>query len=147
MSAERIASPIQARSRGRQSSCSTKTGSSLFAALTSLPFVFLRRLAQQHPLVGDAGAVVDAVVDREPVAEVLEHGAGRRLRDQLELRDDQPLEEDLHQEDLLLERVRVDHEPRHLVEVRVALARARRPRAISWSHASVWRDSSCTIVV
>src|ERR671924_175233 len=33
---------------------------------------------EQHLLVGHAGAVVDAVVGREPVAEVLEHGAARR---------------------------------------------------------------------
>ena len=78
MSADRIASPIQARSRGRQSSCATKTGSSLFAALTSFAFVFLAAIPQQHALVGDAGAVVDAVVDREAVAEVLEHGARAR---------------------------------------------------------------------
>jgi hypothetical protein len=39
--AERIAEPIQARSRGRQNSCSTNTGSSRLAAYTSWPFVFL----------------------------------------------------------------------------------------------------------
>src|ERR671937_2644374 len=34
-------------------------------------------LAQEHLLVGHPGAVVDAVVRRQPVAEVLEHGATR----------------------------------------------------------------------
>jgi hypothetical protein len=88
--------------------------------LDELVLRFLRRLAQKHALVGDAGAVMDAVVDREPLAHRLEHGPGRGLRDQLELRDDQPFEEDLHHEDLLLERVGPDHERRHLVEVGVA---------------------------
>src|SRR5262249_34585346 len=41
-----------------------------------------------------------------------------------ELGDDQPLEEDLHLEDLLLERVGVERHARELVEIRVALGRA-----------------------
>jgi heme-degrading monooxygenase HmoA len=65
--------------------------------------------------------VVDAVVDGEAVAEILEHRAARRARDQPEARDDQPLEEDLHQEDLLLEQVGLEEHVRELVEVRVAL--------------------------
>ena len=81
----------------------------------------LPRRLEQHPLVRHPGAVVDAVVDREPVAEVLEHRAARRARDQPEARDDQPLEEDLHEEDLLLEQVGLEEHVRELVEVRVAL--------------------------
>ena len=81
----------------------------------------LRRSLEQDALVGDAGAVVDAVVDREPVAEILEHGAARRAGDQAEARDDQALEEDLHLEDLLLERLRLERHLRQLVEVGVAL--------------------------
>src|SRR5436305_1126022 len=76
---------------------------------------------EQHPFVRHAGAVVDSVVDREAVAEILEHGPARRARDQSEAGDDQPLEEDLHQEDLLLEQVRLEEHVRDLVEVRVAL--------------------------
>ena len=93
------------------------------------------------------GAVVDAVVDREAVAEVLEDRAARRAGDQPEARDDQPLEEDLHEEDLLLEQVEVVEEhARELVEVRVALAGAADlPRSLS--QASTWRASSCAIVV
>src|SRR5919109_209968 len=79
---------------------------------------------EQHLLVGHAGAVVDAVVGREPVAEVLEHGAARRAGDEAEARDDQALVEDLHLEDLLLERVGLERHVRELVEVRVALRRA-----------------------
>ena len=48
----------------------------------------------------------------------------RRAGDQAEARDDQPLEEDLHQEDLLLEHVGLEEHVRELVEVRVALALA-----------------------
>ena len=146
MSADRIAPPIQARSRGRQSSCSTKTGRSTFAALTSFALVFLLACRRSSALVGNPGAVVNAVVEREPVAEVLEHGPRRGFRDQAELWDDQPLEEDLHQKDLLLERVGADDELRHLVEVGVTLPLAAGD-STSCSHASVWRDSSCTIVV
>ena len=40
MSVSRITFPIQARSFGRQSACSTKIGSSWFAALTRRSFVF-----------------------------------------------------------------------------------------------------------
>src|ERR671922_584377 len=79
---------------------------------------------EQHLLVGHAGAVVDAVVGREPVAEVLEHGAARRAGDKAKTRDDQALVEDLHLEDLLLERVGLERHVRELVEVRVALRRA-----------------------
>ena len=86
----------------------------------------LRRPFEQDALVGDARAVVDAVVDREPVAEVLEEGAARRACDQPEARDDQPLEEDLHLEHLLLERLRLERHLRQLVEVRVALGDAAR---------------------
>ena len=35
----------------------------------------LARALEQHPLVRHAGAVMDAVVDRQPVAQVLEHRA------------------------------------------------------------------------
>ena len=83
---------------------------------------------EQHPLVRHARAVVDPVVDREAVAEILEHGAARRARDQAEARDDQALVEHLHQEDLLLERVGLERHVRELVEVRVALAHAARLR-------------------
>ena len=81
----------------------------------------LVRVAEQHLLVGHARAVVDAVVGREPIAEVLEHGAARGAGDQPKARDDQPLVEDLHLEDLLLERVGLERHVRELVEVRVAL--------------------------
>ena len=64
-SAVRIALPIQARSRGRQSSCSTNTGSSRLAARDEPVVRLLGRPLEQHPLVGHAGAVMDAVVDRE----------------------------------------------------------------------------------
>ena len=67
--------PITARAFGRQSACWTKIGSSRFAASTSFWFVFLPGVLQQDALVRHAGAVVDAVVGREPVAEVLEHRA------------------------------------------------------------------------
>ena len=79
------------------------------------------RAFKQHALVGHAGSVVDAVVDREPVAEILEQRAARRAGDHAEARDDQALEEDLHHEHLFLERVRVEHLPGELVEVRIAL--------------------------
>jgi hypothetical protein len=65
--------------------------------------------------------VVDAVVDREPVAQVLQQCAARGAGDQPEARDDQPLEEDLHLEDLLLERLRLESHLRQGVEVRVSL--------------------------
>ena len=64
---------------------------------------------------------MDAVVDREPVADVLEHRAARGAGNQAEAGDDQALEEDLHLEDLLLERLRLERHLRQLVEVRVAL--------------------------
>ena len=79
---------------------------------------------EQHLLVGHPGAVVDAVVGGEPVADVLEHGPARGARDQPEARDDQPLVEDLHLEDLLLERVRLEGHVRELVQVGVALGGA-----------------------
>ena len=84
----------------------------------------LRRPFEQDALVRDARAVVDAVVDREPVAEVLQQGAARGAGDQPEARDDQPLEEDLHLEHLLLERLRLEGHLRQRVEVRVALGDA-----------------------
>ena len=90
-------------------------------------------------------AVVDPVVDGQPVAEVLEHRPGRGARDHPEARDDQPLEEHLHQEDLLLERVEREEHRRELVEIRIALGLAA-GLLQSLSHASVWRDSSCAIV-
>ena len=63
------------RAFGRQSACLTKIGISRSPASTSLVFVFLSRVREQDALVGHAGPVVDAVVDREPVAQVLEHRA------------------------------------------------------------------------
>ena len=69
---------------------------------------------------------MDPVVDRQPLAEVLEHRPRRGGGDHAEARDDHPLEEDLHQEDLLLERVEVEEHRRELVEVRVALGLAAR---------------------
>ena len=51
---------------------------------------------------------MNAVVDREPVAEILEDGPARRPRDHPEARDDQALVEHLHQEDLLLDRVGIE---------------------------------------
>ena len=109
-----------------------------------LLLLLARRAVEQHALVGDAGAVVDAVVDREAVAEVLEHGPARGGGDHAEARDDQPLEEHLHQEHLLLERVEVEEHRGHAIEVRVALTRA--AGVLGETDASVWRDSSCTIV-
>ena len=90
----------------------------------SLDEVALRLLVgvlKQHLLVRHAGPVMDAVVGRQPVAEVLEHGPARGASDQPEARDDQALVEDLHLEDLLLERVRLERHVRELVQVRVAL--------------------------
>ena len=77
MSAERIASPIQARSRRAPELVLDEDREQRVRGLHELALRLLARDAQQHALVGDAGSVVDAVVDREPVAEVLEHGAGR----------------------------------------------------------------------
>ena len=60
-------------------------------------------------LVGHAGAVMDAVVDR---SSRLQRSSSTVPRDERaikpEARDDQPLVEDLHEEDLLLERVEVE---------------------------------------
>ena len=84
----------------------------------------LARVLEQDALVGHPRAVVDPVVGREPVAELLEHRPARGTCDQPEARDDQPLVEDLHLEDLLLERVRLERHVRELVEVRVALGDA-----------------------
>ena len=84
----------------------------------------LGEVLQKYPLVRHSGAVMDPVVCGEPAAEVLEHSAPRRAGDQPEPRDDQPLVEDLHQEDLLLECVRLEGRVRELVEVRIALGRA-----------------------
>ncbi len=81
-------------------------------------------MLEQHAFVRHAGAVVDPVVDREAVAEILEDRPARRARDQPEARDDQPLEEDLHQEDLLLQRVRLEEHVAERVEVRITLALA-----------------------
>ena len=79
------------------------------------------RLLEQHTLVRHSRAVMDPVVDREPVADVLENRPARRARDQPEARDDQPLEEDLHQEDLLLEGVRLEKHVTEPVEMRITL--------------------------
>ena len=68
--------------------------------------------------------MVDAVVRGQPVAELLEHRAPRCARDQPEARDDQPLVEDLHLEDLLLERVGLERHVRELVEVWIVLGGA-----------------------
>ncbi len=65
--------------------------------------------------------MVDPVVGGKTVAEVLEHGAAGGAGDEPEARDDQALVEDLHLEDLLLERVRLQRHVRELVEMRVAL--------------------------
>src|SRR5919106_2922759 len=83
----------------------------------------LRGALEEDALVGQARAVMDAVVDREAVAKVLEHRPARRAGDQAEPGDDEALEEDLHEEDLLLQRVEVQLEVGELVEVGVALAR------------------------
>ena len=80
------------------------------------------RACEQDPLVRHARPVVDPVVDREPVTDVLEDRPPRRARDKPEARDDQPLEEHLHEEDLLLERVRLEEHVAKLVEMRVAFA-------------------------
>ena len=82
---------------------------------------FLPRRLEQDALVRHPGSMMDPVVDREAVAEVLEHRPARRARDQAKARDDQPLEEHLHEEDLLLEQVGLEEHVRELVEVRVAL--------------------------
>ena len=69
--------------------------------------------------------MVNAVVDREAVADVLEDSSAGGARDQAEARNDQPLEEDLHEEDLLLEQVElVEEHTRELVQVGVALGGA-----------------------
>ena len=67
---------------------------------------------------------------------LLEHRPARGARDQAEARDDQPLVEDLHQKDLLLERVGLERHVREVVEVRIALCG---PAGLvdSLSHASV----------
>ena len=68
-----------ARAFGRHSECWTKIGSILFANFDELRFVFSGDAScEQDALVGHARAVVDPVVDGEPVAKVLEHGAARR---------------------------------------------------------------------
>ena len=67
---------------------------------------------------------MDPVVNGEPVAQVLEHGPRRAGGDHPETRDDQALEEDLHQEHLFLERVEVEEHRCQLVQVRVALGLA-----------------------
>ena len=84
----------------------------------------LREVLEQHALVRHAGAVMDAVVRGQAVADVFEHGPPRRPCDHPEPRDDQPLVEDLHQEDLLLERVGLERQVGKVVEVRIALGRA-----------------------
>src|SRR4051795_7872818 len=61
----------------------------------------LAGILEQDSLVRHAGAVVDAVVRRKSVADLLEHGAARRARDQPEAPDDQPLVEHLHEKDFL----------------------------------------------
>ena len=62
---------------------------------------------------------MDAVVRGKAVAEVLQDGAARRPGDQPEPGDDQALVEDLHEEDLLLERVRLERHVRQVVKVRI----------------------------
>ena len=81
MSVSRISAPMNSRAFGRQSACCAKTGSSRFAALTSFACAPSPGALEQDPLVRHPRAVVDAVVDREPVAEILQHGAARRARD------------------------------------------------------------------
>ena len=75
MSVSRISAPMNSRAFGRQSACLAKTGSRLFAASTRLVLDLLARVLEQHPLVGHPGAVVDAVVDRQAVAQILEDRA------------------------------------------------------------------------
>ena len=88
----------------------------------------LREVLKQHALVRHAGAVMDAVVRGQAVANVFEHRPPRRPCDHPEPRDDQPLVEHLHQEDLLLQRVGLERQVGKVVEVRIALGRASRFR-------------------
>ena len=65
---------------------------------------------------------MDAVVDREAVADVLQNRSAGGARDQPKPRDDQAFEEHLHQEHLLLEQVElVQEHPSELIEVGVSL--------------------------
>jgi hypothetical protein len=65
---------------------------------------------------------MDAVVDGEAVAEILEHRAARRAGNEAEAGDDEALVEDLHVDDLLLERLCLDLHFRELVEVGIGLS-------------------------
>src|SRR5215217_3848780 len=85
--------------------------------LHELSLRLLVGILEQHLLVGHPGAVVNAIVGREPVADLFEDRSARGARDQPETRDDQTLVEDLHLEDLLLERVRLEGHVRQLVQV------------------------------
>ena len=90
--------------------------------VNELLFRLLRCVLQEHLLVLHARTVVNPVVDRQAIAEILQHRPTRRAGDHAEARDDQPLVEHLHLEDLLLDRVGLERHVRELVQVRIALA-------------------------
>ena len=79
MSVSRITLPIHARSLGRQSACSTKIGSSLFAALIRRSFVFFERLIiPRFRLIARSsrGTLLEDLCNRLTIDDGIHHSAG-----------------------------------------------------------------------